>query len=134
MIGGEPVAGREVVAGRPWSGRSLAGLFEDWTATERDRVVVAGEAAAAVVTPTWHAVMHRPRAGSDGSDGSDGADGRVRVFAKPDDYFDLVDIADRRPALAEWLENAMSLPGGGFLSKGIQPGLWLDPPGKPGDD
>jgi len=128
LIGGEPVAGRQVVAGRPWSGRSLAGLFEDWGVPERDRIVVADVAGTAFVTPAWHAILPSVDAGLDPRAA------KVRVFAKPDDYFELVDVADRRPALAERLENALHRQGGLFLSAGVQPGLWLDPTGEPGGD
>jgi arylsulfatase A-like enzyme len=62
LAGGEAV-GRHVAADRPWSGRSLAGLFEDWGAPERDRIVVADAAGTAFVTPTWHAILPSVDAG-----------------------------------------------------------------------
>lgn len=127
LIGRQPAASREVVPEQPWSGRSLAGLFESWTATARDRVVVAGEGATAVVTPSWQAVL----CGSGG--GSGVAGDAIRVFAKPDDYFERVDVADRRPAVAEWLQRLITYRDGDHLSEAVCRGLWLDP-SLPGGD
>jgi arylsulfatase A-like enzyme len=73
----------------PWQGRSLAGLLADWSAPARDRVVVATARGAAIVTPGWHLVAE--------------ADRPPRLFHKPDDYFELCDVADRCPAVVEEL-------------------------------
>jgi arylsulfatase A-like enzyme len=66
-------------------GRSLAGLFTDWSAVGREEVVVRGGAGDAVVTSTWHCL--REPVAADGP--------RLRLFAKPDDFFELTDVADR---------------------------------------
>ncbi len=66
-------------------GRSLAGLFADWSAVGRDEVVVRGGGGDAVVTSAWHCLREHGAA--------DGA--RLRLFAKPDDFFEVADVADR---------------------------------------
>lgn len=71
------------------AGRSLAGLLADWSVPERDRVIVTTAHAAAIVTPGWHLVA--------------AADRPPRLFHKPDDYFELCDVADRCPAVLEEL-------------------------------
>jgi len=81
-------------ADRPWAGRSLTGLFHDWSAAARDRVVVAAEGGGAIVTRSWHALaaaLPGPR----------GDVGRPRLFAKPDDFFEVADVADRCSDAAE---------------------------------
>ncbi|MFM9059658.1 MAG: hypothetical protein ACKOSQ_11135 [Planctomycetaceae bacterium] len=74
--------------GSPWRGASLAGLLESWTSPHRDRVVAVTRGGAAVVTPGWHCVAGARR---------------VALHAKPDDYFELCDVADRCPEVAEEL-------------------------------
>lgn len=65
----------------PWQGRNLAGLLTDWSAPARDRVVVATADGGAVITPSWHLLA--------------AADRSPRLFHKPDDAFELCDVADR---------------------------------------
>jgi hypothetical protein len=65
----------------PWHGRNLAGLLTDWSAPARDRVVVATVDGGAVITPSWHLLA--------------AADRPPRLFHKPDDAFELCDVADR---------------------------------------
>jgi len=72
----------------PWRGTSLTRLLESWSAPPRDRAVTTTRGGAAIVTPAWHCAA---------------AAGRVTLFAKPDDYFELCDVADRCPELAEEL-------------------------------
>jgi arylsulfatase A-like enzyme len=67
----------------------LEGLFAAWQPPPRDRVVVVAAAGAAVATPGWMLVAPRGE--------------RPRLFAKPDDFFELNDVADRCPAEAEEL-------------------------------
>jgi arylsulfatase A-like enzyme len=81
-------------AARPWAGRSLAGLFHDWSAAARDRVVVAAEGGGAIVTRTWHALAAA-------APGPGGGIARPRLFAKPDDFFEVADVADRCSDAAE---------------------------------
>lgn len=70
----------------PWEGRSLAGLFATWSAEPRDRVVMRTPAGCGLVTPAWTAV---------------GAPPRIRLHAKPDDFFEVCDVADRCGAVVE---------------------------------
>ena len=81
-----------VDAASPWLGRSLAGLFENWSVTVRDRVVVAGPDGAAIVTPAWHCLLAGEPAEPDAQRDDTNA---VRLFAKPDDFFELADVANR---------------------------------------
>ncbi|MFN7814446.1 MAG: hypothetical protein ACK5SI_17525 [Planctomycetia bacterium] len=74
--------------------RSLAGLFDSWSSPARDRVIVGGSAGGAVVTAGWLLVAPRPPTGPRPA---------ARLFHKPDDFFDLCDVADRCPAVAEEL-------------------------------
>ena len=78
-------------------GRSLKGLFADWSHEPRDRVIVAAGAERAVVTHGWHLVAGRSPEG----------ERVVRLFAKPDDFFELSDVADRCPAVADELAAAL---------------------------
>jgi hypothetical protein len=76
----------------PWRGVSLDGLFEHWSAPLRDRVIVTGTDGAAIVTPEWHGLQDT---GAAPADVSRGQERRVRLFAKPDDFFELADVANR---------------------------------------
>ena len=97
----------------PWQGRSLAGLFENWSVPVRDRVVVAGPDGAAIVLPAWHCL----RAAGPVEPGLNPEPQRtheqsVRLFAKPDDFFELADVANRcsdvAGPLGELLERAIA--------------------------
>ena len=81
-----------VDAASPWLGRSLAGLFENWSVTVRDRVVVTGPDGAAIVTPAWHCLLAAEPTETDAQRDHNHA---VRLFAKPDDFFELADVANR---------------------------------------
>ena len=82
----------------PGDARSLVGLFTDWRHAARDRVIVAAGDSTAIVTRGWHLVAEPS------------ADGTPvpRLFAKPDDFFELSDVADRCPAVAEELLAALA--------------------------
>lgn len=97
----------------PWEGRSLAPLFADWTIAPRDRVIVSGRAGVAVATSAWHLV----RLSQDGEP-------VVRLFARPDDYFDLCDVANRCPAVVDDLR-----PLADAAAAGDRPGAWTRPLG-----
>jgi hypothetical protein len=100
-------------AARPWEGRSLAGLFENWSCAARDRVIVTTTEGDAVVTPGWHLVIPA---------GSDGEDGRSRLFAKPDDYFELSDVANRCPAVVAELRGIAAA-----AARGDREQAWQEP-------
>lgn len=98
-------------ADAPWQGRSLAGLLADWSAPTRDRVVVATAQGGAIVTPGWHLVAE--------------ADRPPRLFHKPDDYFELCDVANRCPAVAEELAPLAAAAATGDVGRG-----WIVPVGE----
>ena len=92
----------DIVAGRTSAASdrpaSLVGLFDSWSAPSRDRAIIEAGDLAAIVTNGWHLVAARPN----------GDDERLaRLFAKPDDYFELSDVADRCAAVADELERAL---------------------------
>jgi hypothetical protein len=95
-------------ADAPWQGRSLVGLLTDWSAPARDRVVVASTQGAAIVTLGWHLLAAEPRP--------------PRLFHKPDDFFELCDVADRCPAVAEELAPLAAAAANGDVRRG-----WLAP-------
>lgn len=88
-------------AGAPWRGVSLASLFEHWKAALRDRVIVTGPDAAAIVTPDWHGLLSVAPAPAEAKPARDQ---RIRLFAKPDDFFELADVANRCGNVAGALE------------------------------
>ncbi|MFM1903616.1 MAG: hypothetical protein RLZZ440_1516 [Planctomycetota bacterium] len=78
----------------PRLGRSLMPLLHDWTWPGRDRVICSAVDGTAVATAAW-LLVSPSAAGS--------ASAIPRLFAKPDDFFELSDVADRCPAVAEEL-------------------------------
>jgi hypothetical protein len=76
----------------------LAGLFDSWSAPARDRVIIDAGEQAAIVTDGWHLVAQRPQAGDEKP---------ARLFAKPDDYYELSDVANRCAAVADELGRAL---------------------------
>jgi arylsulfatase A-like enzyme len=82
----------DVAADEPAHGRSLASLLVNWQAPLRERVIVRGAAGDALVTSEWHCIVaHAAAAGEE-----------TRLFAKPDDFFEQANVADRcRDAAAE---------------------------------
>ena len=111
----EMVTGVDVPApeSEPWQGRSLAALFADWTTAPRDRVIVSGGAGVAVATSAWHLVC-LPHDG----------ESVVRLFARPDDYFDLCDVANRCRAVVDDLR-----PLADAAAAGDRSGAWTRPLG-----
>ena len=78
----------------PRHGRDLTSLLDNWQLKERDRVICHGSAGRGVATPAWHLVLPE-HTGAEPP--------RPRLFAKPDDAFELNDVADRCPAVTEEL-------------------------------
>lgn len=95
LAGDEPaVMGARTQEADDPRGRSLVPLLETWSLPPRGRVVATGERGMAIVTPEWQLLLER--------DGSAAAP-RPRLFAKPDDHFELSDVADRCPEVVEGL-------------------------------
>jgi hypothetical protein len=87
-VAGVPPRGADAAAATA-AAASLERLFAAWQPPHRDRAIVDTEVGVAVVTPGWMLVEPRGE--------------RPRLFAKPDDFFELCDVADRCPAEAEEL-------------------------------
>ncbi len=79
----------------PRQGRSLAPLLDHWQGPDRDRVLCTTATGTAVATPAWHLVLPADA-------------GQPQLFAKPDDHFELSDVANRAPAVAEELAKLAS--------------------------
>lgn len=110
LLTNEPAASAPL---RPWEGRSLSGLFESWSTAERDRVITTASAGNAVVTPGWQFV----RASAPGGGPTMG-----RLFAKPDDYFEACDVADRCPDVADELSRVAEAAAAGDPRR-----AWMEP-------
>jgi hypothetical protein len=82
----------------PRQGRSLAPLLDRWQGPDRDRVICTTATGTAVATPAWHLVLPADA----------GEPEQARLFAKPDDHFELSDVANRAPAVAEELAKLAS--------------------------
>lgn len=95
--------------GEPWHGGSVAKLFDDWSMSGRDRVVVTTRGGDAIVTPGWQAITPAAEPGADASG--------VRLYAKPDDFFERCDVADRCPHEAEEFAGLLSAVAAGDRSR-----------------
>lgn len=95
----ELVAGGPSPSDDPRAGRSLTPLLDDWHISPRDRAISIASQGVAVATPAWHLVLPRT------------ADGTARpsLYAKPDDYFEICDVADRCPDVVDELAQVASL-------------------------
>ena len=102
MLGGSVPAAEAVP---PWGGVSLEPLFAAWRPRQRDRVFTTGTAGSAVTTAAWRLVA---RAMPDS-----GASRPPRLFALPDDFFELCDVADRCPEVAAELGMLLEAAGDG---------------------
>lgn len=76
-------------AADPRRGRSLTGLLDAWQHARRDRGICVAAHGTAVATDSWQLVLP-------GGEGEP----RARLYAKPDDYFEVCDVADRCPQVA----------------------------------
>lgn len=86
LAGGEPT-----VSDDPRSGRSLASLLDSCRHPDRDRAICVASQGTAVATEAWHLVL---------AAGAGGREPAPRLYAKPDDYFEACDVADRCPEVA----------------------------------
>lgn len=91
---------RELVGLRPrtgtvTTGRSLVDLLESWTHPAREHAVCVCPGGVAVVARDWHLVEREATQGDSGPGAPDRR--RTRLYAKPDDFFELCDVADRSP-------------------------------------
>lgn len=101
----------------PRAGRPLTALLDHWHSTGRDRILADTPRGTAISTPSWHLI--KP------ADATPAAS-RAKLFSKPDDFFELLDVADRCPAVADGLtalvssdrENAWTAP---LSSDGLAP-------------
>lgn len=109
---GELVAGT-AAAGTPAPGQgtSLAKLFDDWSPEGRDRVIVTTRGGNAIVTAGWQAIA--PAVSPDGATASAG----IRLYAKPDDFFELCDVADRCPDVVDELGSLLAAVAAGDLPR-----------------
>jgi hypothetical protein len=78
----------------PRHGRRLGSLLDSWQGPDRDRVISRSAQGTAVATPSWHLVQPT---------GDATALTQAQLFAKPDDFFETCDVADRCPAVADEL-------------------------------
>jgi hypothetical protein len=81
----------------PRSGRSLLPLLDEWQGPDRDRVICTAARGVAVVTPAWHLVAASTAGLIDAPAPS------PALYAKPDDFFECSDVADRCFSVAEEL-------------------------------
>ena len=112
------VAGRPVADGprEPWQGVSLARLLDDWSPTGRDRVIATTRGGTAIMTAGWQAIS--PATPTPDPTSAPG----VRLHAKPDDFFELCDVADRCPHEVEEFRSLLAAVAAGDL-----PRAWTAP-------
>ena len=107
LVVGTAAAGTPV----PGQGASLAKLFDDWSPAGRDRVIVTTRGGTAIVTQGWQAIA--PAGPSDGAT----APADMRLYAKPDDFFELCDVADRCPEVVDELAVLLAAVAAGDLPR-----------------
>ena len=76
----------------------LSGLLDRWVCEPRSQVVSTTERGVSVLTDEWRLIVERPTQPE-----ADPEELPPRVFAKPDDFFEQVDVADRCPGVVEEL-------------------------------
>lgn len=101
--------------GEAGGGRSLEPLLDDWTAPARDRVITVAPGGTAVNTVRWSWVGGGAAAAPVSEEGRS----RGELFAKPDDFFEACDVADRCPAVAAELAALAGLADGGRLDEAL---------------
>jgi arylsulfatase A-like enzyme len=100
------------VAGVPASvlhGQSLLPIIRSEATPVRDRALVAAGRWRAIRTPAWFLIAEQP---SD-ADTPSAAPPTFRLFAKPDDRWELNDVADRCQAVVELLAPLVAAPASG---------------------
>jgi len=102
LLAAEDVGGlcRDLLEGKQQS--RLSGLLERWECEPRPRLVSETQRGLAVLTSEWRVVVDQAgRGGQVESTAEDLSPRSPQVFAKPDDFFEQVDVADRCPGVAE---------------------------------
>ena len=94
LVGDSRLAGSD-----PRLGRSLVPLLDEWRFSPRDRALAVTSRGVAVATPAWHLVL--PSAAEPTRP--------PVLYAKPDDYFEACDVADRGSDVAEELARVAGL-------------------------
>jgi len=108
----ELAAGDASAADDPRAGRSLSGLLNTWQHRDRDRAICLAARGTAIATPAWHLVLAHADSGSERA---------PLLYAKPDDFFEACDVADRCPEVVAELAALARL-------AGIDPGAaWAIP-------
>ena len=92
LLGGSQPGGDD-----PRRGRSLVPLLDEWRHDPRDRAIAVTARGVAIATPAWHLVLDT------------GQPAPPVLFAKPDDYFEACDVADRCCDVAEELARLAAL-------------------------
>jgi hypothetical protein len=92
LVGGTRTGGDD-----PRHGRSLVPLLDEWRLSPRDRVLAVTNHGVALATTAWHLVL--PTVAAD----------KPVLYAKPDDYFEACDVADRGSGVAEELAAVAAL-------------------------
>jgi hypothetical protein len=85
----EQAGGVVSVDDEPAAGRSLSGLLDAWQHPARDRAICRTARGTAIATPAWHLVVPQPL-----------DEQPPLLYAKPDDFFEACDVADRCPEVA----------------------------------
>lgn len=75
----------------------LEGLLERWACQPREHVVSQTRRGLSVATAEWRLVLERPAADGPGAAGEPSP----TLFAKPDDFFEQCDVADRCPQVVD---------------------------------
>lgn len=92
----------------PERGWSLTGLLDAWRTPARDLVITRGTAGCAVTTPGWRLVV----AAADGDEPPN-----LWLFARPDDFLERCDVADRSTSVCDELAAVAEAAGRGRMAE-----------------
>jgi hypothetical protein len=81
-------------------GSRLGRLLENWDCSPCDRVISTTQRGRSLLTDEWRLVVEHPL---EGPAGEPAEPPRARLYAKPDDFFEQCDVADRCPNVVEEL-------------------------------